>query len=464
MNLSSTAPRGKERCSVLEFAALVFLCAPLMLFFATFTPYPLAAVGACSIMFVLWRVRPERPWRIGITRGQILLCVIVSALFLWACGFLAPAARTWDWIKHFAVINELGDHAWPPVNETNGTFLRYYLGFYLLPGLAAKLLGERVSYLVVFAQAWAGLSIVLALMVQKLAPRRPLVFLTIVLLFSGLDLVGYWLSVATPKLFEHKEWWAAYGGYSYQGLASHFIWAPQHVLAGLLALLLVLPDAQGRVALRAAALLFAALAFWSPFAALGLVPFALAATRGSWKEALADRGNLLCGVAVGLPVLAYLLAASGDIARGINWQATVAGAWRYAAFVLLEFGALLAALRLYGWQHLRHPVIVTAWLLVLPLFTVGLYNDLAMRASIPALALLAFAAAAALSEARSLRVLPLALLIAVGAASTVLEMIGRSRDGHVALEDRTLRSGFLAEDPRYARQYAAPLPHWTIRH
>lgn len=453
-----------RRCSVLEFAGLVFLATPLMLFFATFMAYPLAAVGIPVIVTVLWRLRPERPWRIGLTRREILLCVALPVLFLWACGYLSPFDRAADWTKHFAIVNELRDQSWPPVDESTQSFLRFYLGYYLVPGLGAKLFGSRFSYLLMFAQTWLGLTIVLALMVEKLRPRRPLAFLVVFLLFGGLDLAGYYLFANDPVLLGHKEWWSPHGGYSYQGHMSQFIWAPQHVLSALLGLALVLAAGERGLPVHALALLFSGLAIWSPFTALGLAPIALAATWGTWRDALADWGNAACGLVVALPTIAYLLAGSSDIPYGLNTQGLNAGLKRHIIFVMLEFGFLVAALYLCDRQWPRYAVVVIAWLILLPLFRIGMFNDLNMRASIPAIALIAMAAASTLTETRSWRVVPLAILLLVGATGSVLESIGMSRKVHMDPQTSSLHHGYLVARPELASQYRAPLPHWTIRH
>jgi hypothetical protein len=447
-----------RRCSVLECAGLVFLATPLLLFFATFMTYPLAAVGIPVIVTVLWRRRPERPWRIGLTWREVLLCVALAVLFLWVCGYLSPFDRAGDWAKHFAIVNKLRDQSWPPVDESTDTFLRFYLGYYLVPGLAAKLFGSRFSYLFMLAQTWLGLTIVLALLVEKLRPLRPLAFLVVFLLFGGLDVIGYYLFAKDPVLLGHKEWWS--GTFSYQGHMSQFVWAPQHVLSALLGLALVLPAGGRGLPMHALALLFSALAFWSPFTALGLAPIALAATWGTWKDALTDWGNVACGLAVGVPTIAYLLAGSSDIPFDLNTQSLK----RHFAFVMLEFGFLVAALYLCDRQWPRYALVVIAWLVLLPLFRIGMFNDLNMRASIPALALIAMAAASTLTETRSWRVVPLAILLLIGATGSVLESIAMSRKYHMDPQTSNMQHGVFVAKPELASQYRAPLPHWTIRH
>jgi len=368
-------------------------------------------------------------------------------------------------MKHFALINELGQHSWPAIREDTHTFLRYYLGYYMLPGLATKVFGNRFIELFVFIQTWIGLAIVLALLIQKIRPKRPAIFILLFLLFSGLDVIGFLLFVDQWSLLAHKEWWAGLGGYAYEGHATIFIWVPQHALAGLLGLAVMLPQHDGPPPIHAFGLLLASILFWSPFAALGLAPFLLAAAIRLGARALFDPGNILGGLVIGVPLLAYLLAGAGGLPHGFNNFNDGNAIALFALFLFLEVGAYLLALRWCCWRRLHYPIVVVMVLAVLPLYRVGLYNDLTMRACIPALALLGIAASAAVSDAnvKSYSCLPLAILMLIGSATSVLEIIGRGQDGYVPAREVGIRSGFLNDDPSFFVQYNAPLPNWLLR-
>ena len=102
-------------------------------------------------------------------------------------------------------------------------------------------------------------------------------------------------------------------------------------------------------------LLGAAVLLWSPFAAIGILPFALVSVARAWREVFADFGNILCGMVVIVPLMGYLLAGSGDIPHGFNFLNPEFSIARYVGLLTLEVGLYLAALRLHGWRHLRHP-------------------------------------------------------------------------------------------------------------
>jgi hypothetical protein len=462
-NLSEHFHGGAEqRYGAFEFAALLFISAPLIAFFAGFTADFIAIPAVLLIIAVLYHSRPRgTPPKLP-AWGRIVLCAVIAGVFLWACAYLPPFGRSWDWLKHFAVINELARHQWPPINEDTHTFLRYALGYYLLPGLAARLFGERVIEPAVFLETWAGLFLVLVLLLQKIRPSRPAPFLIVFLLFGGLDLVGWIFFGVDRSILSTKEWWAG-APFAYEGHTTLFLWVPQHALAGMLGMLLLISN-DGRPALRGTMGLFGvSVMLWSPFAALGLLPFALAAAVRGGPEVFADLRNIMCGIILGVPVLGYLLAGSGGIPEGFTWNEGNFSFARYVIFVMLEVGLYIIALRLCGWKHLRHPLIVVLVLLLLPFYRIGLYNDFTMRACIPALMLVAIAVAASVTEAGGYKWIPLAILITIGSAGSIIEIIGRDHDGYVSVRDQTLRSGFLFQEIRFFVQYNAPLPNWVLR-
>ena len=182
-------------CSVFEFLALFYVTLPLVLFFAFFTNLWIAVPALATIVIVLARVRPRsssaKIFGQNAEFCPLLSSAVVAALFLWLCGYVRPFGHTFDWLKHFAVINELAQHPWPPVNEATGAFLRYSIGYYLVPGLLTKVFGSHWIEWFVFLQTWSGLVLLLALLLQKIRPARPLLFVLLFLLFSGLDLVGW---------------------------------------------------------------------------------------------------------------------------------------------------------------------------------------------------------------------------------------------------------------------------------
>jgi len=267
-------------------------------------------------------------------------------------------------------------------------------------------------------------------------------------LFSGMDVLGGALLSGGGGLAEvlsnyHLENWAKH--WQYSGTPSLLYFVPNQAIAGwLLAALLVDAVRRGRTGFPFAALPAVGL-LWSPFVALGLLPLALAGACARSQRLVAvvrEQANPanLAAVLLGLLLTAYFAARVGPLALPDRYHPAAAapanGAFwlvplrvpladftvRYLLFVLCEFALLwLLAMRAQpdgeGARPMQRLLLVAGvTLLLLPLFHYGLYNDLVMRASIPALFVVQIAALQALRRgARSVTTVLIAAVLAIGA-------------------------------------------------
>ena len=174
-----------------------------------------------------------------------------------------------------------------------------------------------------------------------------------------------------------------------------------------------------------------AIALWSPFAALGCMPFIVCHGLGTLRR---DRAFDLLHPRVWAPALVVGLVVAGYLtydaaAVGARWAG---GRGDSATMVLLrhfQFFVLEAGLIGIALLRLRRSVeiyLALGILALLPFAVLGPGNDLVMRASIPSLTVLAIACALALVEPRPDGVmrpkLALAGLLAIGAVTPVHEI------------------------------------------
>jgi hypothetical protein len=168
------------------------------------------------------------------------------------------------------------------------------------------------------------------------------------------------------------------------------------------------------------------IALWSPLAAMGVMPFVLHA---AWTElrrnriTLADIALPACATLIALPALVYL-AAAGD-AVGARFFPIRPDA--YLLFLTIELCPWL----LIAWAGRRARfggtvlAIAIGSLLVMPLIQVGWWIDFAMRASIPALAILALHLADGLGGGWAMsarRRAALIILLAIGSVTGLTEI------------------------------------------
>jgi hypothetical protein len=207
-------------------------------------------------------------------------------------------------------------------------------------------------------------------------------------------------------------------------------------LPGWLAIAWLLGQDPRRLSTTTAILFVAFAPLWSPLTAIGIAPIvgvaivrrALAGTVASSIRAIVDWRMLVPLVVSVTLVFPYLLAGSSEVASGSNVTLRWVGediVPRYIEFVLFEFAGF-ALLLIH--RNPRDPLLWAAilTLLLLPIRRFGPYNDLAMRASIPALTLLAIEMGRWLSTPRAFvdsrrAVIIGVVLLGVGAVTPFME-------------------------------------------
>ena len=177
----------------------------------------------------------------------------------------------------------------------------------------------------------------------------------------------------------------------YSSNMTTLMWVPQHFIAGgLYTMLLMQLRAQPRF-LASSGLLLAACLFWSPFVAIGLLPLVAVLFLDNGLRPFLHWQNFLAVPLAGL-LVAYLTSDGADIVQGWLWHKSDWGElirW-LPVFYLTEF--VLLSLLLWRCRPQvcgdRFFLASVGTLLMLPVYTYGYFNDLGMRASLPALLVL----------------------------------------------------------------------------
>lgn len=488
---------------LLDGLAIAYLTLPLAIFLAGwFEPWIGLPLIAC-LAYALWNGTRESARRRDGRRapvvgaapaaratgcGALELAVALGIGLLWAlCGgtghwlFANP-----DWQVRDAVLHDLVVGAWPvgygPL-DGHATLLRAPLAYYLPAALFGKLLGLPAAH--VAMAAWTGLGATLFLLqVLSLAPPRlgaALAAAAVIVLFSGLDLIGNFASVPDfahrVHFGSHLEWWA--GRYQYSSMTTQLFWVPNHALGGWLAVGLLARERTASALDALWPLLLVAVALWSPLTAVGLVPFVLWRLAGpAWRvrlHALLSVRTLVPALLLGVAVASYLALDAARIPKGFTFgregfdaAALARDFARQLEFFLLEaglIGVLVLTLRRSG-----ELVLALVILAFLPLASFGAANDLVMRASIPSLAVLAIGAALALVRpwraARTTgRRVALAALLLVGAV-TPLEEFARATilpAWPIDLEARLIEAACGRYPANYVARLSAPFAAHLLR-
>ena len=390
-----------EPTTRIEALALIYLALPTIVFLAGWITMPVGLVAALALGVVVAAILLPSRGRWAPGPGPLLLPIVVIAS-LWAVmggvGHFVYANQ--DWVVRDAVLRDLVVDRWPVVYRLDGieTLLRAPIGYFLPAAAIGKLFGLRTAEHALLAWTTAGVVLVFAMMLRdRPTPKAAMIRIVVFIAFSGMDIVGTLAHYNPHALGDHLEWWAFIFQYSSQ--TTQLFWVPNHALPGWIAVAWLLGRDLRRLPVAPAVLFVLLVPIWSPLTAIGVAPLVgagLLARFGRERVRVALRALIDWKIVVativclGL-VYPYLTAGSDKVASGANSDLHFVGEQivpRYIEFVLFEFaGFAVLLLRRDPRDALTWAAVVV--LLALPIYRFGPYNDLAMRASIAPLTLLA---------------------------------------------------------------------------
>ena len=408
---------GAATIDALDRAAIGYLLLPLILFLAGWlvlavaVPLLACVLYAARPLYLGGNARPAGGRPVGLTGPHLAVAVLVGSVWAVLGGTDHWVFANADWHMRDALLHDLVVARWPVGYGYLGgtsTLLRAPIAYFLPAALVGKAGGLPAAHVALLLWTAVGASLFL-LQVLSLAPARlgaMLVVVTILVFFSGLDIVGTIIDVGPSDrtgghLGTHLEWWA--GRYQYSSMTTQLFWVPNHAFGAWLTIGLLARHERDSAIDGMLPLVLVAIALWSPFAALGCLPFVIWKGLDTlWRERalrLLHPRTWVPALAIGLAVAGYLTLDASGIPAG--WasapgEGVAMQLLRHLQFFLLEAGFIGIAL-----VALRSSVEILLALLVLALLPFAVFgpgNDLVMRASIPSLAVLAIGCARALAD------------------------------------------------------------------
>ena len=391
--------------------AILYLMLPVCIWLAGWFEWWLGLPAVALLGAGLWPALAGS-WRGSRPRPAVFACALLALgwVMLTAAGGVFDGENS-DWHKHRATLLDLGRHPWPVflpdmlsdhlLSESNPVarpLLRYYLGWYMVPGLAARVGGPAALNWAVPLWTWLGVALILLLFVRRFrGPSALLTGATIFVFFSGMDFLrGNWVCFFDETIrCDHIEWGRLW--FTVTQLSSHMtglMWVPQHFIpAGLYTLLLLHLRRRPRF-LAVSGVVLAAAPLWSAFVAIGLLPLVAVLLWENGPRPFLRWPNLCLAGPLAALVALYLTSGSLDFPSGWMWErhSAVLLALKIPVFYLTEFGVLALLMLVLRPELRREPFFVAgvATLLLLPHMFFGWYNDLLMRGGMPALLVLCY--------------------------------------------------------------------------
>ncbi len=347
---SPGADEFREReLPLLQRAAIVYLVSPLAVWllgwFRPWVGLPAVALLAAGLWRALsgrWRIRaPSR------TAAALLFAALALTMLTEAGGVLRYSP---DWRGFSAMFLDLSWGEWPTwlTNYLGAPeLLRFYLGYFMAPSLAARLFGAGALDWAVPLWTWCGTALALLLWTRGLGSLRAAALAVAALfLFGGLDVLDHLLTQRLAAAAHTPP-----DGYGvYFALIWFFRGSPYHFFANVLAVALLLQLKDNPRFLAMGGIVVVACFFWAALSATGLVPLAVAAVIGRKRVLAALSWQNLC-VALPLGALVALYLASGKMDFESGWISSEWDSrWRFGARLAVLYATEFAALAFVLWR------------------------------------------------------------------------------------------------------------------
>lgn len=435
-------------------AAVVLMAAPSLLFLATWLSSPVLSAGCVALggWSVLNLTRSVRGRSAPVDAGLLALGLAAGLGLCLLGGGAHLVFANDDWLVRDAVLSDLVAQSWPVGYLYGGdrTVLRAPLGMYLVPAALGKGLGLGAAHVALLLQNGAILAgLLYGLSATSRSRARSVWIGAVFLVFSGWDIVGqlvtHAFSAASRPLAigTHLEHWLA--DLQFSAHVTQIFWVPHHAVSGWVFVAAYRAWQTERLPVSSLVVVFGFCVFWSPLSMIGALPLlGWAASFDLRRGSIRPSDVVVSGLAALAlaPVALYLVLDTGRIPQGRQAYDLVF-AVKYGLLIALEVAPFLLLLLLLrgpppeGRARADLPIAV-AILLIVPLFRIG-GADLVMRASIPALAILALALAGRAWPNRGRPgALPLAAtlcVLGVGAATPLYEVARALTTPRFAIRD-----------------------------
>lgn len=429
------------KLSTLYRLTYIYLALPLLVFILSWLNFGFAIVFALIFAGAFYMAYPRESYEENERFSRKSLALMAGIAIVWC--FLAGIGyfyyQSFDYHFRNAVFRDLINYEWPVFYPLANTPLVYYMAFWLVPAGVAKFFGLFVTnkitlfmignYLL-FIYAAFGSALIFAHLAQALKVRRiKQISAAIVLfmLFSGLDIIGHKYFTVVPQPFEHHlEWWATF--FQYSSITTGMFWVFNQFIPVTLIMLLVYNERK----ISNFGFLAALCLFFSPYPTAGIGAFMItyagvyfvksADKKQFWLNEIFSVQNII-GAFWLLPLSALYFITNSEGMDGLYYVFDFTTPERLFLFMVLEF--LLYTVLLFP-QFCRNVFFLTMFisLLLIPFLRLDQQNNFCMRASIPAIVVLAVFTIRFLFEERRehpIKTGILCILLVIGAMTPLTE-------------------------------------------
>ena len=397
---------SKKADKIICIAAICYVILPIIIFLIGWTRLWVALIGVAIFIFLACRIffalSGSESFSFFSEKKIWIASLVVLAVWVLLSGIGGWAFQNQDFWARNPIYRDLSTYSWPVIYDlakepyhvqdvfgTGKVAFSYYFSWWLPVALISKIFhfGENGRCVLLYIWSLTGVFITLYLISRKLK-KTSLGIVAIFISFSGLDAIPHILVSTILNGFSsvfpwtyHIEWWADYFQYSSNTTQLFWVFNQSIPLWILMGLLIQLKDSKYLIGL--AALSFA----YSPWATLGMIPFAISGSINNKKSFLESLNivNIISALYMMLVYGLFYVSSTGSegfiglIFGRYPGKSTDILFW-YSLFILFEFGIYYIVMGKTVKRY-NYWLVTILTLLFIPLLHV-LEIDFVMRASI----------------------------------------------------------------------------------
>ncbi len=387
--------------------ALTYLLIPYVIFFAGWLRlgFAILLIGLLVTTYILvWR-QINRDKAKLLTYGDVKLSHLTFAfllllIWLFFSGVGHFAYQFNDYLKHNLILTQLIHLDWPIIQHLSvksANILIYYFAYYLPAGLFGRLFGFNAANIFLFFFTYLGLVIALYFVFSVTNKKYIILVCIMFIFFGGMDVLS---GLAPFRLISSPSGidLPLRAPLNYEGTSELLFNVPQQAIAAWIITSLLIWSILKKSCQKYLIFFWALTIFWTPWCFIGSFPILLYAiwkNQIQFKDYLTIPNILTSGIVIAI-IMYFFSINRNSVGEGRwIWNSPFPWVGNYIIFIVLEFFIIGLLLVLYNITNkaLIHLVVFTnAFLMLIPLFQSGSFNDFCTRVSIPLLTTIAIIA------------------------------------------------------------------------
>ncbi|MCE7064242.1 hypothetical protein [Dyadobacter sp. CY326] len=379
--------------TILRNLSLGYLLMPNLIFSIGWFRLPLSVLLVAGIVFiVVFHFRTENNSALSLSRKQTFQIAIISLLIIAFSGVGGFCFQAFDYWAHNSKYYTLFNNSWPVLFKANGRYACHYFGFFLVPALISKMLGELSG---IALYIWASIGLFIGFCWIFVFTGKSYLSL---ILFLSLGGIGHLIKVVTMRLiglnYHVPPFFTEIWPVLYQAQ-----WAPNQLIPIIIVSAILFHDyvylkkpERSFIAVIAIFIwgIFPSIVFVIIFSMLMLLRYHNDLRRLFQRKAMID---VLVPGLIFIPTFFYFLSGKASVIAGFIWQFNPLDqiAFHYFFGVVIDLAVLSGIAYILNLHKSANKRIVTALFALLILISfvrMGKWNDWFLRGNTPVLTLL----------------------------------------------------------------------------